>query len=502
MMTRSSKKVLIFIVAYNAETTIEKVLERIPPAIFQYDYEILIIDDQSVDRTFEIACQCKHRHPHLNLTVLYNPDNQGYGGNQKIGYQYALDNGFDVVALLHGDGQYAPELLEELIRPVLEGRADAVFGSRMARGRSALAGGMPLYKFIGNKILTFLQNRLLKMQLTEFHSGYRVYSVAALRGLPFQYNTNDFHFDTEIIIQLQFKGCRILEIPIPTFYGDEVCHVNGLAYAWNVLKVTLGARLHQMSIFYKRQFDVSRPEERYPFKGGYASSHTLAIQRIPHGAAVLDIGCGRGHIGHELEKKGCDVQGIDSVASDEALPLIRKFRPTNLDLESLPYPADDYDYVLLLDIIEHLDQPAQYRLMDQLRATATRKKPTIVLTTPNIAFLAMRLLLLFGQFNYGRRGILDLTHRHLFTFRSLRNFLTQAGFKVTRLRGVPAPFPLALGNNFVSRFLVAVNQLLIRVLPTVFSYQIFAEAVPLSTSRQLLHYAQAKSEERSAARAA
>jgi glycosyltransferase involved in cell wall biosynthesis len=501
MREQKRKKVLIFIVAYNAETTIATVLRRIPPEIFSYDYEILIIDDQSADRTFEISLECRRSNPHLNITVLYNPDNQRYGGNQKIGYQYAIDNGFDVVALLHGDGQYAPEMLETLIRPVYEGKADAVFGTRMAKGHSALAGGMPLYKFVGNKILTFIQNRLLRMHLSEFHSGYRVYSVAALASLPFQYNTNDFHFDTEIIIQLKFSGCRILEIPIPTYYGDEVCHVNGLFYAWNVLKVTLAARLHQMNIFFKRQFDIYRPAERYPFKTGYTSSHTLAIDRVPPGSTVLDIGCGLGYVGRELEQKGCDVQGIDS-ARDMGSPLIDKFAYVDLETDDVPFSADDFDYILLLDVIEHLDQPAQYHLMDQLRNSASRKKPTLVLTTPNIAFIVIRLLLLFGQFNYGRRGILDLTHRHLFTFRSLRRFLTAAGYKVLRWRGVPAPFQLALGDNLLSRLLAGINHLLIKVFWGLFSYQIYVEAVPLSTTRQLLRYAQSKSDERSEAVAA
>ena len=114
----------------------------------------------------------------FKITVLYNPVNQGYGGNQKIGYHYAIERGFDFVALLHGDGQYAPEFLPALIEPLLKGEADAVFGSRMMNKRDALKGGMPLYKFVGNRILTSIQNRVLGANLTEFHSGYRVYSVA------------------------------------------------------------------------------------------------------------------------------------------------------------------------------------------------------------------------------------------------------------------------------------------------------------------------------------
>ena len=156
---------LIFIVAYNADKTLDDVLSRIPEAVFEYDYRILIIDDSSSDETFARGLAYGREHPQLNLEVLCNPVNQGYGGNQKLGYQYAIDEGFEAVVLLHGDGQYAPEMLEDMFRPVLEGEADAVFGSRMAVSGDALRGGMPLYKYVGNRILTEFQNKVLDANL-------------------------------------------------------------------------------------------------------------------------------------------------------------------------------------------------------------------------------------------------------------------------------------------------------------------------------------------------
>ena len=146
------------------------------------------------------------------------------------------------MALVHGDGQYAPECLPDLVGPLRDGEADAVFGSRMLEKGGALRGGMPLYKFVGNRILSGFQNRMLGASLSEFHSGYRVYSVAALRKVPFPLNTNDFHFDTEIIIQFMLGGMRIKELPIPTYYGDEICRVNGVKYAWDVTKAVMVAR--------------------------------------------------------------------------------------------------------------------------------------------------------------------------------------------------------------------------------------------------------------------
>ncbi|PYO44942.1 MAG: glycosyltransferase family 2 protein [Gemmatimonadetes bacterium] len=195
-------RLLIFIVAYNAERTIQDVLARIPHGLADdYHVEVLVIDDSSPDQTFERGEEVRGSQTlPFKLHVLFNPINQGYGGNQKIGFHFAIERDFDFVALVHGDGQYAPECLPGLVEPLAKGEADAVFGSRMMESRGALSGGMPLYKFVGNKILTAAQNRLLRLRLSEFHSGYRVYSVDALRRIPFSLNTNDFHFDTEIII--------------------------------------------------------------------------------------------------------------------------------------------------------------------------------------------------------------------------------------------------------------------------------------------------------------
>jgi hypothetical protein len=192
--------------------------------------------------------------------VLFNPVNQGYGGNQKIGFHYAIKNGFDYVALVHGDGQYAPECLPELLTPLRDGCADAVFGSRMLTQGGALKGGMPFYKYAGNKILTGMQNALLRSSLSEFHSGYRLYSVPALTRIPFDLNSDVFHFDTDIIIQLLIAGQRIRELPIPTYYGDEICNVDGLKYAWDVTKSTFSARMQEYGLLYERKFDCRAPE--------------------------------------------------------------------------------------------------------------------------------------------------------------------------------------------------------------------------------------------------
>jgi glycosyltransferase involved in cell wall biosynthesis len=467
-------RLLLLVVAYYAETTLRQVLERVPPALFgQFDCEILVVDDASEDRTFAIGREYKELHPERRVTVLRNEHNQGYGGNQKVGYRYAIQEGFDLVAMIHGDGQYAPEALPRLLGPLRSGEADAVFGSRMMTRFGALRGGMPLYKFAGNKVLTFVQNRLLGTRFSEFHSGYRIYSVRALERIRFQLNSNGFHFDTEIVIQLLNARMRIRELPIPTYYGDEICRVNGMTYAYHVVLETVKNVFHRSGVLHQRRFDPETIENlRYHLKLGYASSHQWALEAVPEGATVIDIGSGPGSLAAELVGKGCEVAVVDQFRPPETSPNVRVFLQ-DLD-EPLTFRVDRYRYLLLLDVIEHLKDPE--RFIERLRAQFDYEPRTLILTTPNVAFFVQRLMLFAGQFNYGAAGILDRTHTRLFTFRTLRHLLRDAGFKIRVVRGVPAPFPKVLGTGRLGRSALAVNLALIRLSKTLFSYQIYVEA--------------------------
>lgn len=229
-----NKMVCILVVAYNAAKTIVSVLERIPPEIKKYAAEIFVVDDCSPDlNSYLIAKRYADNSRLKNLRVIRNKKNKRYGGNQKFGYNYCIKKGYDIVVMLHGDAQYAPEKIPDLIKPLLESGADLVFGSRM-RG-DPLNGGMPDIKYVGNKVLSFCENWVLKKNLSEYHSGYRAYNCHALAQVPFNKCTDEFHFDTEIIIQFIIKNLRIKEIPIPTFYGDEVSHVKIFNYGFHVL---------------------------------------------------------------------------------------------------------------------------------------------------------------------------------------------------------------------------------------------------------------------------
>ena len=239
-------KVIIVLPAYNAEKTLQKTVADIPRGVAD---EVILVDDVSRDLTVEIAKK-------IGLTVYVHPTNRGYGGNQKTCYLRALEHGADIAVMLHPDYQYDPKVVPDLIQPIVEGKADAVFGSRMMKG-GALEGGMPLWKHNANILLTALENVILRTYLTEYHSGFRAYSRRALERVAFQCNSDSFVFDTEIIIQLLVCGFKIEEIPIKTRYFDEASTISfwpSVIYGLGILRTLVKYLLHQTHLRRFRQF--------------------------------------------------------------------------------------------------------------------------------------------------------------------------------------------------------------------------------------------------------
>lgn len=228
-------RVFVVIPAYEAAATLERVFARVPPDAREAIERFLVVNDGSRDATGPVARRLAAADP--KIAVLDHAQNRGYAQAQKTGFTAALEQGADVVALLHADGQYAPEMLATLLQPLLEGRADVVQGSRMMQTRAALAGGMPLYKFLANRTLSMLENRVYGMRLAEYHSGYMLYSARALRTIPFLRLSDTFHFDGEMLFMAHRKGLRIVEIPIPTHYGSEKSHLRPIRYGFDVLGI-------------------------------------------------------------------------------------------------------------------------------------------------------------------------------------------------------------------------------------------------------------------------
>jgi 2-polyprenyl-3-methyl-5-hydroxy-6-metoxy-1,4-benzoquinol methylase len=276
--------------------------------------------------------------------------------------------------------------------------------------------------------------------------------------------------------------------------------VNGLKYAWNVARAVLKVRAQELGLLYDRRFDVPKPGEansQYVLKANYDSPHSYAFDLIPQHGHILDLGCAGGYMGALLKReRQCSVFGVDVYPLPPGIALDGFARhDLNDGLPSIPPEA--FDYVLMLDVIEHLSSPENFMIRLQ-QAIGSAPDTKVVVSTGNVGFLVTRLMLLLGQFNYGKRGILDMTHTRLFTFTSLRRLLEQSGFRIVLARGVPGPFPLAMGDTWLSRMLLLVNKALIRVSRGMFSYQIFMVVQPLPSLEYLLRDAQEQSSIRAA----
>jgi glycosyltransferase involved in cell wall biosynthesis len=230
------KRLAIIMPAYNAGKTIEHVFERIPASIHPRVLHYIVVNDGSTDDTADALRRLQGRFP--MLVVLDHKENQGYGMAEKTLLNYAVATDAEVAILLHSDGQYAPEEIPRLLEPFERQDADIVQGSRlMGDKRRALRGGMPLYKYLANRFLTALENRAFDMHMAEYHSGYMLYSKRALQSIPFEKLGGNFCFDQEMLIMARIKGLKIIQLPIPTHYGDEVSHLKPVRYGINVLSL-------------------------------------------------------------------------------------------------------------------------------------------------------------------------------------------------------------------------------------------------------------------------
>ena len=228
----NGKKIVVVLPAYNAALTLEKTYREIP---FNVVDDVILVDDHSNDNTTEVGEKLGIKH------IIHHEKNKGYGGNQKTCYKKALEIGGDIIVMLHPDYQYTPQLIPAMVSIIGNGLYPVVFGSRIL-GKSAIIGGMPVYKYLANRFLTFVQNILMNQKLTEYHTGYRAYSGEVLRKVNFDRNSDDFIFDNEMIALIFYNGFEIAEVTCPTKYFEEASSINfrrSLKYGFGVLRVSV-----------------------------------------------------------------------------------------------------------------------------------------------------------------------------------------------------------------------------------------------------------------------
>ena len=231
------KKIIVVMPAYNAEKTLRRTYDELP---HEYVDDVILVDDASRDSTTAIAHE-------LGIRTIIHGENRGYGANQKTCYREALEQNADIVVMIHPDYQYSPRLVTAMASMIASGHYDAVLGSRILGGRS-LKGGMPLYKYIANRFLTLFENLVLRVKLSEYHTGYRAFSRAVLETLPLNNNSDDFVFDNEMLAQAIYFGFRIGEISCPTRYFEDASSINfrrSVKYGFGVLATSLKFRLQK-----------------------------------------------------------------------------------------------------------------------------------------------------------------------------------------------------------------------------------------------------------------
>lgn len=241
------RKVVVVLPAYNAEKTLEVTYKNIPAGIVD---EAVLVDDASVDNTVDVARR-------LGITVLIHSKNRGYGANQKTCYKEALSRGADIIVMLHPDYQYDPRVIPFAIGFLVTDICDIIIGSRVRTRKETIEGGMPLYKYISNRILTAMENTVFGQNLGDFHSGFRVYKRQVLENISFENNSDDFVFDTEFLAQAIYRGFKVGDIPIPTRYFPEASSINfkrSLKYGLECLLVMAKYILQRTGLFHIELF--------------------------------------------------------------------------------------------------------------------------------------------------------------------------------------------------------------------------------------------------------
>lgn len=444
---------------------------------------ILLIDDDSRDGSFAAADRHVRERAYSNVRVFRSRRPQGPGGNQKVGFRRAAEEGYDAVVPVRIGEAYPAALARELIASLEKENADAALAT--FRSRPGLGGLLV-------RALSRLQAGVAAVRFEDWHTPCRAYRTAALSRISFELNTAESHFDTEVLLQLVDRGGRFARVPMDWTPPLLPRNLAGIGRIKNELKAVLRYRLQRYNLFYDARFHPEflakslRPLHGlyYEEKAGSESPHSFVCGDpglIPPGARVLDIGCSTGYVARALKRsRACRVTGVD------VLPTESVDGPDEYQLIDIEKEADkvrdllergDYDVVLLLDVLEHLAVPELF-LLTLFRAKC-RRPPKFVMSTGNVAFIVVRLMLLLGYFNYGEKGILDITHKRLFSTRTFRNLLDQTGFLVLETRGFPLPYKSLGFRPGLCRLLEGMNRFLIRLRPSLFAYQVLHVAAPL-----------------------
>lgn len=488
---------MILVLAFNAEKSIRNLLSELLPFVIENPQnEILIIDDASPDKTFEMATSWVSTTNAKNIHIFKNRIQHGYGANQKVGFRYSIDHGFSFIVIHQSHFSISPEIYKTLIAPFsIDNKIDGVLG--FCEGFS---NDDVFTRLIASGV-NFLQDKLSKTNHLDWRSPLRAYRTSALTHIAFELNANKEQFDSEVVLQLINNKSIISSVPVDMSGKLRNSASLDVGTLFSHIKATLKFWLQKFHLFYDIRFhpelvllDKKENDHGFVYEEKFSSNspHSAVCENqdlIRDGSSVLDLGCSTGYVANKLiQDKNCTVVGVD------ILPLSPSKR-TSFEYHELNFESDHeqlvkilekqpYDAILLLDVLEHLSFPELFLL--RIYRAHLKKNPKVIVSTGNVAFVVVRLMLLLGQFNYGAKGILDITHKRLFSRRTFKNLLEQTGFTITKVRYFPFPFGALGFSGGIASIFEKINLVLIDIAPSLFSYQIMFETVPLERPEKTL----------------
>lgn len=467
------KRIGILTHSYAAATGLAAALAQVP-ADDRPDIEELFVSDdhgQSMPELTVATCPQSSGPP---IITFLDPRTVSYGGHQKDAFNLAIEHELDIVVVLPGAGDHAPESLACLLAPLVSGDADVVFGSRTVSKKPAHRSGLPTVRSVGNRLVTQFQNAALGMHLTDFQSGSRGFSVHALMRIPFERNSDGFGFDTQLMIQLNDAGFHIAEMSVPDDSGDGIRGADWLRVVAGALEDVVAYRLQKAGFG-----DGSRValNEEYQLKPSEDSSHGRILEMLSARppCTVLDLGCSSGLLAERLGRMGHHVVGVDMTEIAGVRDRTSAFFKADLNQGIPADVGSGFDVVLAADVIEHLANPVA--LLRQARELVA-PGGTAIFCVPNFAHWYPRLRSAMGRFDYDQRGILDATHLRFFTRRSVRKLVEGQGFTVRGVGVVGLPLDALDMGGATARAVRVVDSVLLSLSPNLFGYQIIVEATP------------------------
>lgn len=425
--------------------------------------------------------------PVPNVTCLCVSPGMGLGQVQKIGLHTALDQGHDLVIVCRASQRLTTDVLQRIVEKCQETDADVVLTQPVVPTPTPASSA-------STRFLAWCHRCLTGIDCHSASHEYRAYTARFLRSVPFEINTDGDSFDLELLLQAHYIGGRVVTMDMPSLGTAPTPRswINSLSQVMGEIAVEFQYRCHCSGMLCSLKYRDLSPLKYRDKTTHLYSSHTMALDivRKLHPRTILDIGCGAGFVAKCCESMGAQVTGLDQ---HRPLPnMMSDFKVADLEAGSLPLSPTAFDLILMLDIVEHLAEPERFLLaMREETGTASPASPApaVIISTPNVAFVTVRLGLLVGRFNYAERGILDIAHKRLFTKGSLLRMLRDCGYAVETVRPVGVPFESVIGGR-LGRMLGRICQLAAWLWSDLFAFQFLVTCRPLPSARHILQVAQ------------